>query len=71
MSRVAVLRWPSGSDWGHVSVRTNEANPPRFVGFVRMDNPLIQELLARSGAPEQDGDMCELEFAASENVLIS
>ena len=69
MSQFALLRWPDGSGWGHVSVRTEHSGLPRFVGFVRIDDPRVQELLDRTGPPIAEGDMLEVEFPVSELML--
>ncbi|TDD56686.1 hypothetical protein [Saccharopolyspora elongata] len=69
MSRRAILRWPNGSDWGHLATVPEDGGSPRFAGFVRMTDPRVQALLARVPPRRADGDIWEAHFTAAESEL--
>jgi hypothetical protein len=69
VSRRAILRWPKGSDWGHLAVGPEDGGLPQFAGFVRMTDPLVQDLLAQIAARPAGGDMLEVHFTAAESEL--
>ncbi|MBB5154212.1 hypothetical protein [Saccharopolyspora phatthalungensis] len=71
MSRRAILRWPNGSDWGHLATVPDDGGLPRFAGFVRMTDQRVQHLLARTTARPADGDMWEIHFTFAECELIA
>lgn len=61
MSRTAILRWPEGENWGQLSVATSTGEP-RFIGFVKLTDPDVRELISRSTIVG-DEDMREIRFA--------
>ncbi|MEU5852037.1 hypothetical protein [Saccharopolyspora shandongensis] len=69
MSRRAILRWPNGSDWGHLATVPDDGGAPRFAGFVRMTDPRVLALLDRVPPRRADGDMWEAHFTAAEFEL--
>ncbi|MER7010545.1 hypothetical protein ABT324_03840 [Saccharopolyspora sp. NPDC000359] len=70
MSRRVVLRWPNGSEWGHLAEVPDEGGLPRFTGFIRMTDPRVQDLISRVEPQRADGDMWEVHFSAAETELV-
>ncbi|MDA3629701.1 hypothetical protein [Saccharopolyspora oryzae] len=70
MTRRAVLRWPNGSDWGHLAEVPDEGGLPRFTGFVRMTDPRVRALIAGNTPQPVDDDMWEVHFTAAETELV-
>ncbi|WP_380575327.1 hypothetical protein [Saccharopolyspora hordei] len=70
MTRRAILRWPHGSEWGHLAEVPDDGGLPRFTGFVRMTDPRVQALVTRYEPQRTDDGMWELHFSATESELV-
>ncbi|MGI8309323.1 hypothetical protein [Saccharopolyspora sp. ASAGF58] len=67
MFRRAILRWPNGSDWGHLATVSDDGGLPQFAGFVQMSDPRVQDLLARIAPRPAGGDMWEAHFTTNDS----
>ncbi|MER7077567.1 hypothetical protein SAMN02982929_04404 [Saccharopolyspora kobensis] len=70
MSRRAILRWPHGSEWGHLAEVPDGGGLPRFTGFVRMTDPRVQTLITLVEPQPADEGMWEVHFTAAESELV-
>ncbi|MGP4018528.1 hypothetical protein [Saccharopolyspora sp. 5N708] len=69
MSSRAILRWPNGSDWGHLATVPEDGGLPRFAGFVRMTDPRVAALLTKIEPRWAADEMWEVHFTAAESEL--